>query len=42
LTKALCYACKENCVYLTNSISHGAVTVPSEDCWYEINYKNYK
>jgi hypothetical protein len=23
LTKALGYACKENCVYLTNSISHG-------------------
>ena len=34
MTKTLCYACKENCVCLSNSISHGAVIVPSEDCWY--------
>ena len=34
LTKALGYACKGNCMYLTNSKSHGAVVVPSDDCWY--------
>jgi len=23
-----------NCVHWTNSISHGALIVPSEDCWH--------
>jgi len=31
-TQALGYACRGNCVYWTNSISHDALIVPSEDC----------